>query len=498
MEMRRLCPAQNRTQALPRAEMRERKMLNPGLQYRGVTNIDGPLVFIDGIRGVAYDELVEITAPDGSPRLGQVLDVSASAAVVQVFGGTEGLSRSQTRMRFLARAMEIPVGKEMLGRVFNGLGQPRDGLPKPLSRDWRNVNGLPVNPYSRAYPRDFIQTGISAIDLMNTLVRGQKLPIFSGNGLPHNRIAAQIARQARLLNEDVEFAIVFAAMGVKYDVARFFIDSFEKSGVSHQVAMFLSLADDPSVERLVTPRSALTLAEHLAFDEGMHVLVIITDMANYCEALREIATARGEIPSRKGYPGYMYSDLASLYERAGRLQTSVGSITQMPILTMPSDDISHPIPDLTGYITEGQIVLDRDMFQRGIYPPVASLSSLSRLMKDGIGDGRTSSDHPHVASQLFAAYSKVKDVRSLAAVIGAEELGEIDKLYLKFGEFFEGRVIAQGEFENRSIDQTMSLAWDALRLLPREELLRLDEEELRQHYDAKLASAADITAVDRK
>jgi V/A-type H+-transporting ATPase subunit B len=331
---------------------------------------------------------------------------------------------------------------------------------------------------------------------MNTLVRGQKLPIFSGNGLPHNRIAAQIARQAKLLNEDVDFAIVFAAMGVKYDVARFFIDSFERSGVSRNVAMFLSLADDPSVERLVTPRSALTLAEYLAFDLGMHVLVIITDMTNYCEALREIATARGEIPSRKGYPGYMYSDLASMYERAGRLQTSGGSITQMPILTMPSDDISHPIPDLTGYITEGQIVLDREMFQRGIYPPMACLSSLSRLMKDGIGEGRTSSDHPHVASQLFAAYSRVKDVRALAAVIGAEELGEVDKIYLKFGEFFEGKVISQGEFENRTIAQTMDLAWDALRILPRAELLRLDEQELQQHYDAKLTEAASITAIN--
>ena len=458
-------------------------MNNPGLQYRGVQNIDGPLVFINGIAGVAYDELVEVESPSGERRLGQVLDVSAHSAVIQVFGGTSSLSKSGTHARFLGHAMEIPVCKEMLGRVFNGLGQPKDGLPPPLTSLYRDVNGLPVNPYAREYPRDFIQTGITAIDLMNTLVRGQKLPIFSGNGLPHNRIAAQIARQARLLNEDVKFAIVFAAMGVKYDVARFFIDSFEESGVINNVAMFLSLADDPSVERLITPRSALALAEYLAYDEGMHVLVIITDMANYCEALREIATARGEIPSRKGYPGYLYSDLASMYERAGRLRQGGGSITQMPILTMPSDDISHPIPDLTGYITEGQIVLDRDMSQRGLYPPVAGLPSLSRLMKDGIGEGHTRDDHPHVASQLFSAYSKVKDIRALAAIIGEEELGEVDKLYLKFGDFFEGKVISQGEFENRSISESLELGWQALRLLPRSELLRLSEEELRAHYD---------------
>ena len=318
---------------------------------------------------------------------------------------------------------------------------------------------------------------------MNTLVRGQKLPIFSGNGLPHNRIAAQIARQAKLLNEDVQFAIVFAAMGVKFDVARFFVDSFEQSGVLRNVAMFLSLADDPSVERMVTPRSALTLAEYLAYERGMHVLVIITDMTNYCEALREIATARGEIPSRKGYPGYLYSDLASMYERAGRLTSGGGSITQMPILTMPSDDISHPVPDLTGYITEGQIVLDREMFQRGIYPPVAGLPSLSRLMKDGIGKGRTRDDHPHVASQLFAAYSKVKDIRSLAAVIGTEELSPVDQLYMKFGEEFEAQVITQGEYENRSIEESLDLGWKVLKLLPRTELLRVTQEELEKNYD---------------
>lgn len=454
-----------------------------GLQYTGVKNIDGPLVFMENVSGVAYDELVEVRAPGGEVRLGQVLDVTTSTALVQIFGGTDALSRSSTRSRFLGHSLRIPVSEEMLGRVFDGLGCPKDGLPPPLSKEFRDVNGEPVNPYSREYPRDFIQTGISSIDLMNTLVRGQKLPIFSGNGLPHNRIAAQIARQAKLLNEDVQFAIVFAAMGVKFDVARFFVDSFEQSGVLRNVAMFLSLADDPSVERMVTPRSALTLAEYLAYERGMHVLVIITDMTNYCEALREIATARGEIPSRKGYPGYLYSDLASMYERAGRLTSGGGSITQMPILTMPSDDISHPVPDLTGYITEGQIVLDREMFQRGIYPPVAGLPSLSRLMKDGIGKGRTRDDHPHVASQLFAAYSKVKDIRSLAAVIGTEELSPVDQLYMKFGEEFEAQVITQGEYENRSIEESLDLGWKVLKLLPRTELLRVTQEELEKHYD---------------
>ncbi len=461
---------------------------NSGLQYSGVTNIDGPLMFVRGVHGVAFDELVEVTAPDGSLRLGQVLDVTTDSALVQIFGGTNALSKANTRSRFLGESLRIPVAKEMLGRVFDGLGRPKDGLPPPLTADYRDVNGSPVNPYSREYPRDFIQTGISSIDLMNTLVRGQKLPIFSGNGLPHNRIAAQIARQAKLLNEDVQFAIVFAAMGVKYDVARFFVDSFEQSGVLRNVAMFLSLADDPSVERMITPRSALTLAEYLAYDCNMHVLVIITDMTNYCEALREIATARGEIPSRKGYPGYLYSDLASMYERAGRLQGGGGSITQMPILTMPSDDISHPIPDLTGYITEGQIVLDREMFQRGIYPPVAGLPSLSRLMKDGIGKGRTRDDHPHVASQLFAAYSKVKDIRSLAAVIGTEELSPVDQLYMKFGEVFENKLISQGEFENRSIEETLQIGWDCLKILPRSELLRVSEEELVAFYDTDTAN----------
>jgi V/A-type H+-transporting ATPase subunit B len=454
-----------------------------GLEYRGLKGVDGPLLFIEGIRDVAYDELVAIRLPAGEERVGQVLEISENAAAVQVFSGTSGLNSAETRVRFLGESLKIPVGMEMLGRVFDGLGRAKDGLPEVVTANRSDVNGQSINPGSRQYPRDFLQTGISSIDLMNTLVRGQKLPIFSGNGLPHNRIAAQITRQAKLLREDVQFAIVFAAMGVKYDVARFFVDTFEASGVINNVTMFLSLADDPSVERLVTPRSALTLAEHLAFVEGMHVLVIMTDMTNYCESLREIATVRGEIPSRKGYPGYLYSDLASMYERAGRIEGLEGSITQVPILTMPSDDISHPIPDLTGYITEGQIVLDREMSQRGIYPPVAGLPSLSRLMKDGIGEGRSRADHPHVASQLFAAYSRVKDIRSLASVIGEEELSPLDQLYIKFGDTFERTVISQGEFENRSIETSLQLGWDALKILPRNELHRLSEAELKTYYD---------------
>lgn len=460
-------------------------MDHAGLEYCGLHGIDGPLLFVEGITDVGYNELVEITAPDGTERLGQVLDISENRGVVQVFAGTNGLSNAETRTRFAGESLKIPVTRNMLGRVFDGVGRPKDNLPAPLTAERRDVNGLPINPASREYPRDFIQTGVTAIDLMNTLVRGQKLPIFSGSGLPHNRIAAQIARQAHLIGEDVQFAIVFAAMGVKYDVARFFIDSFERSGAINNVCMFLSLADDPSVERLITPRAALTVAEHLAFDEGMHVLVIMTDMTNYCEALREVATARNEIPSRKGYPGYLYSDLAALYERAGRIGESVGSITQVPILSMPSDDISHPVPDLTGYITEGQIVLDRELCNKQVYPGVAGLPSLSRLMKDGIGENRTRRDHPQVASQLFAAYSRVKDIRALAAVIGEEELSPLDKVYMKFGEFFENTVISQDEYENRSIEQSLHIGWTALRILPRTELYRIGEEELAEHYDTR-------------
>jgi V/A-type H+-transporting ATPase subunit B len=362
-----------------------------------------------------------------------------------------------------------------------------DNLPRPLGGMPRNANGEPINPCSREYPRDCIQTGISAIDCMNTLVRGQKLPILSGNGLPHDRLAAQITRQAKLLREEVEFTIVFGAMGVKHDVAQFFIRNFEESGVLHNVALFLSLANAPSIERLQTPRAALTLAEYLAFDCQMHVLVILTDMTNYCDALREVGTARGEIPARKGYPGYLYSDLASIYERAGRIKGSPGSITQIAILTMPSDDISHPVPDLTGYITEGQIVLERELFQKGIYPPISGLPSLSRLMKHGVGPERTREDHAPLASQLFAAYSKVKQIRSLAAVIGEEELSALDKQYLEFGDTFENKFLSQGEYEERSIEQTLSMGWETLSILPRSELLRIKDELLDKYYVTKEA-----------
>ncbi|MEI6970734.1 MAG: V-type ATP synthase subunit B [bacterium] len=453
-----------------------------GLQYVGAARIEGPLVVVENVRDVGFDEMVEIIDRDGRPRIGRVLDISDKQAIVQVLEGTSGLSSQTLRARFLGESFRLPVSRQMLGRVFDGLGRPADGGAPALSGDCRDVNGLPINPTARRYPREFIQTGLSAIDGMNALVRGQKLPIFSGNGLPHDRVSAQIVRQARLLEEEVEFSIVFAAMGVKHDVAEFFIRNFRDSGALARAVMFFSLADAPSVERLLTPRVALTMAEHLAFDCGQHVLVLLTDMTNYCESLREVGTARGEIPGRKGYPGYLYSDLASIYERAGRIEGSPGSITQVAILTMPSDDISHPVPDLTGYITEGQIVLDRDLFQRGVYPPIAGLPSLSRLMKDGVGKGFTRDDHPALASQLFACYATVKKVRGLADVIGEEELSAADKLYLKFGEAFETRFLNQGEHENRSVETTLELGWDILSILPRDELHRLNAALLDQHY----------------
>jgi V/A-type H+-transporting ATPase subunit B len=460
-----------------------------GLQYAGAARIEGPLVVVEHVRDVGFDEIVEILDAGGRPRLGRVLDISEAAAVVQVLEGTTGLSNQTLRARFLGRSFQLPVSRQMLGRVFDGLGRPADGGAPALSADQRDVNGLPINPYARRYPREFIQTGVSAIDGMNALVRGQKLPVFSGNGLPHDRVAAQIIRQARLLDDNTAFSIVFAAMGIKHDVAEFFIRNFQESGALARAAMFFSLADAPSVERLLTPRVALTLAEHLAFDCGQHVLVLLTDMTNYCESLREVGTARGEIPGRKGYPGYLYSDLASLYERAGRIEGSPGSITQIPILTMPADDISHPVPDLTGYITEGQIVLDRDLFQRGIYPPIAGLPSLSRLMKDGVGKGYTREDHPALASQLFAGYAFVKRVRGLADVIGEEELSALDKTYLKFGEALERRFLSQGEYENRTIVETLEIGWDVLSLLPRDELHRVSDALLKLHYRDKVGAA---------
>ncbi len=451
-------------------------------EYQGIQQIVGPLIFVDRIHNVGYNELVEIRCPDGEERLGMVLESKNGAAVVQVFEGTTNLSLAETSVRFRGEPLKLPVTREMLGRVFDGLGRPTDGGPNPISDKHWDVNGQPVNPTARLYPTKFIQTGISAIDGMNTLVRGQKLPVFSGSGLPHNKVAAQIVRQAKIVGEEVSFAIVFAAMGVKHDVARYFVRNFEETGVLENVVMFLSLADAPSVERLITPRTALTMAEYLAFEEHMHVLVILTDMTNYCEALREISTIRGEIPSRKGYPGYLYSDLASIYERAGMVAGSTGSITQVPILTMPNDDISHPVPDLTGYITEGQIVLERELSQRGVYPPIAGLPSLSRLMKDGIGAGMTREDHAHIASQLFAAYAKVKDVRALASVIGEEELTPLDHTYLKFGEAFENEFLSQDETEDRSIDQTLDLGWKVISMLPQEELARVTDEEIGKYY----------------
>jgi V/A-type H+-transporting ATPase subunit B len=462
-------------------EKLQRELLR-GREYIGVQKIEGPLLFIRKTHPVGYRELIECIDHEGNIRLGMVLETSTQVVVAQIFEGTSGLTIPKTRVRFTGAPLRIAVSREMLGRVFNGVGKPIDGGPPPASDLMLDVTGKPINPTAREYPRDFIQTGISVLDGMNTVIRGQKLPIFSGNGLPHNALAAQIARQSRIQGEEVEFAVVFAAMGVKHDVAQFFVRSFEESGVLENVALFLSLADDPSIERLITPRTALTLAEFLAFHEEMHVLVIMTDMTNYCEALREISTIRGEIPSRKGYPGYLYSDLAEIYERSGMLKDCRGSITLLPILTMPNDDISHPIPDLTGYITEGQIVFEREMYGRGIYPPIAGLPSLSRLMKDGIGKGMTREDHPHLASQLFAAYSYVKDVRNLASVIGEEELTPLDHNYLEFGEEFEKRFVTQSMQENRSIEETLDLGWEVLKGLPVDELHRVTEEEIQKYF----------------
>jgi V/A-type H+-transporting ATPase subunit B len=453
-----------------------------GLEYRGLTRVEGPIVILERPEDVGLGDLVVVRDRQRAERSGRIIDLSENTVVVQVFGSTTGLSTTASTVEFAGRPLTFRASRDMLGRVFDGLGRPRDGHPAPFTSHALDINGVPINPDARTYPKDFIQTGLSCIDGMNTLIRGQKLPIFSGSGLPHNRLAAQIIRQAKILSSDEPFVMVFAAMGVKYDVARFFIDGFEQSGVLANVAMFLSLADDPSIERLITPRVALTAAEFLAFECGMHVLVVMSDMTNYCESLREVSTIRGEIPSRKGYPGYLYSDLAALYERAGKIEGSPGSITQIPVLTMPSDDISHPVPDLTGYITEGQIVLDRELFQKGIYPPVAGLPSLSRLMKDGIGPGMTRDDHKELASQLFAGYSRVKSIRSLAAVIGEEELGELDRLYLAFGDRFEREFLAQGERDNRSIGQTLDIGWKVLGTLPRGELYRVSDATLEAHY----------------
>jgi len=449
-------------------------------EYASISEISGPLIIVEGVEGVGFDEMAEVVTPSGEVRRGRVLEVGRGKAIVQVFEGTAGLSVSETRVRFLGEPLKVPVSTEMLGRVMNSLGEPIDGNPAPFTEDMRDVNGSPLNPTAREYPRDFIQTGISVIDGMCSLVRGQKLPIFSASGLPHNMLAAQIARQAEIAGGE-EFYIVFAAMGIKHDEAAFFRRSFEKSGAIKRTAMFINLAEDPTMERIITPRTALTLAEYLAFEQEAHVLVILTDMTSYCEALREVSASLEEVPSRKGYPGYMYSDLASIYERAGRVQGKNGSLTQMPILTMPNDDITHPIPDLTGYITEGQIVLDRNLHNKGIYPPVNVLISLSRLMKDGIGKGKTREDHPDVASQLYAAYAQCNEIRSLASIIGEEALSQRDRAYLRFGDEFEMKFINQGTEENRSIEETLEIAWNLLSTLPEEELTRIHREYLNKY-----------------
>ena len=452
------------------------------IEYLGLSEVNGPLVVLEGVKNASYEEIVEFTVDGNEKKLGRIVAVYEDKAVIQVFEGTSSMSLTNTHTRLTGHPMEIGLSEEILGRTFDGIGKPIDRMGPIDAEVRRNVNGLPLNPVTRKYPRNYIHTGISAIDGLTTLIRGQKLPLFSGNGLPHDQLAAQIVQQASLGDSDEKFAIVFAAMGVKYDVAEFFRRTFEESGVSDHVVMFLNLANDPVVERLITPKVALTAAEYLAFEKGMHILVILTDITSFCEAMREVSSSRGEIPSRKGYPGYLYSELATLYERAGIVQGVEGSVTQIPILTMPNDDITHPIPDLTGYITEGQIVLDRQLHGQSIYPPISVLPSLSRLMKDGIGEGYTRADHQDVANQLFSCYAKVGDARSLASVIGEDELSPIDKQYLVFGNEFEHEFIGQGMDENRSMEDTLNKAWELLGLLPREELDRVNTKVLDQYY----------------
>ncbi|MCL2698877.1 MAG: V-type ATP synthase subunit B [Defluviitaleaceae bacterium] len=457
------------------------------MDYAGLNEINGFLAVLEDVEDPVFDEIVRFRIDGGGERTGRVVKIHGNKTIVQVFQGASGLSLKNTITRFTGRPMEIKLSDELLGRVFNGMGRPIDGLGEIYAETTRPVNGWAVNPVSRVYPRNFIQTGISAIDGLATLIRGQKLPIFSGDGLPHDRLAAQIVRQASLgsSSEGEKFAVVFAAMGVKRDVAEFFRRSFEESGAIERVVMFLNLAGDPVAERVITPRAALTAAEYLAYEKGMHILVVMTDMTAYAEALREISSSRGEIPSRKGYPGYLYSDLASLFERAGVVRSSTGSVTQIPILSMPNDDITHPVPDLTGYITEGQIVLDRRLAQKGVYPPINILPSLSRLMKDGIGDGYTRKEHPDLANQVFSCYAHVGDVRALASVIGEDELSDLDKKYMAFGRGFEERFVNQNIFENRDIDETLDLAWDILSVLPATELDRIAPEVLKEHMPEK-------------
>ncbi|MDR1806064.1 MAG: V-type ATP synthase subunit B [Clostridium sp.] len=455
------------------------------IEYQGLTQIVGPLVTLEGVPEASYDEMVELRLTDGTSRVGRVVKVEGDKLVIQVFEGTRGLSLENTQTHFTGKPIELPLSKEILGRSFDGLGRPNDGLGEVYAECRRDINGAPMNPVSRVYPQNYINTGISSIDALTTLIRGQKLPIFSGSGMKHNELAVQLVTQSNISSSGggkEDFAIVFAAMGVKNDVAQYFIDSFEQANVMGRVVMFLNRANDPIIERVITPRCALTAAEYLAFEKGMHILVIMTDLTSYAEALREFSSSKGEIPGRKGFPGYLYSDLASLYERAGILKGRNGSVTQIPILTMPNDDITHPIPDLTGYITEGQIVLGRELDSTGIYPPVSVLPSLSRLMKDGIGEGFTRADHSAVSNQLFASYAKVQDAKALASVIGEDELSPADRKLMEFGRAFEQRFLNQGYTENRGIEQTLDLGWELLSMLPREELDRVDDETLDAHY----------------
>jgi len=453
------------------------------IEYLGLSEINGPLIALEGVRDASFDEIVELTVEGKEKKLGRIVELYEDKAIIQVFQGTSNMSLTNTHTKLTGHPMELELSSEILGRVFNGIGKPIDGLDNISAEVKKDVNGQPLNPCSREYPRNYIKTGISAIDGLTTLIRGQKLPIFSGNGLPHDQLAAQIVRQASLGEDtDEKFAIVFAAMGVKHDVAEFFRRTFEDSGASSHVVMYLNLANDPVVERLITPKVALTAAEYLAFEKGMHILVILTDMTSFAEAMREVSSSRGEIPSRKGYPGYLYSELATLYERAGIVKGCKGSVTQIPILTMPNDDITHPIPDLTGYITEGQIVLDRTLFQKGVYPPINVLPSLSRLMKDGIGEGYTREDHQDLANQLFSSYAHVGEARALASVIGEDELSPIDKKYIQFGNAMEEEFISQGSAEDRSILQTLDLGWKLLSILPKGELDRVDTKILDKYY----------------
>lgn len=450
-------------------------------EYKTITQVAGPLVFVEKTEPVAYGELVTITLPDGSTRRGQVLDTSKDVVIVQVFEGTRGVDTSST-VRFTGDIVKLNCAQDMLGRILSGSGEPIDGGPKIVPEERRPIVGAAINPYARQYPREFIQTGISAIDGMNTLVRGQKLPIFSGSGLPHNDIALQIARQAKVRGEGEEFAVIFAAMGITYEEAYQFMKEFERTGALERAVVFLNLANDPAIERLLTPRMALTAAEFLAYEYDLHILVILTDMTNYCEALREISAAREEVPGRRGYPGYMYTDLATIYERAGRIRGRKGTITQMPILTMPGDDITHPIPDLTGYITEGQIVLSRELHAKGIYPPINVLPSLSRLMKEGIGEGYTRDDHPQWNDQMYAAYAEGVDLRGLVAIVGEEALSERDRLFLKFADEFERRFVQQGRYEDRDIEYTLDLGWELLSMLPERELTKVERKFIEKYH----------------